>query len=65
MRNAHPQHKVAAMPEAQVKYMTDKIPMKRTGEMDEITALIAFVASPECSFSTAACYDASGGRATY
>jgi 2-dehydro-3-deoxy-L-rhamnonate dehydrogenase (NAD+) len=56
---------VAAMPEAQVKYMTDKIPMKRTGEVEEIASLAAFIASPECSFTTAFAFDASGGRAVY
>ena len=56
---------VAAMPPAQVKYMTDKIPMRRTGELDEIAALAAFVASKEASFTTAFTFDATGGRATY
>lgn len=56
---------VAALPEAQVKYMTDKIPMKRTGTLDEIAALAAWVASSECSFTTGFCFDLSGGRATY
>ena len=56
---------VAALPEAQVKYMTDKIPMRRTGEPGEIAAVVHFLASPDCSFVTAQCYDASGGRATY
>jgi 3-oxoacyl-[acyl-carrier protein] reductase len=49
----------------QVKYMTDKIPMKRTGTPEEIAAVVHFLCSPECSFVTAQCYDASGGRATY
>jgi 3-oxoacyl-[acyl-carrier protein] reductase len=56
---------VAALPEAQVKYMTDKIPMKRTGEIAEIAALAAFAASRECSFTTGFTFDATGGRATY
>jgi 3-oxoacyl-[acyl-carrier protein] reductase len=56
---------VAALPEAQVRYMTDKIPMKRTGEIAEIAALAAFVASRECSFTTGFTFDATGGRATY
>jgi 3-oxoacyl-[acyl-carrier protein] reductase len=51
--------------EQQVSYMTDKIPMKRTGEPGEIAAVVHFLASPDCSFVTAQCYDASGGRATY
>ncbi len=49
----------------QVAYMTDKIPMRRTGEPWEIAAVVHFLASPDCSFVTAQCYDASGGRATY
>ena len=56
---------VAALPEAQVKYMTDKIPMHRTGTLDEIAALASWVASKECSFTTGFCFDLSGGRATY
>jgi 3-oxoacyl-[acyl-carrier protein] reductase len=51
--------------EQQVSYMTDKIPMRRTGEPWEIAAVVHFLASPDCSFVTAQCYDASGGRATY
>jgi len=49
----------------QITYMTDKIPMRRTGEPEEIAAVVHFLASPDCSFVTAQCYDASGGRATY
>lgn len=49
----------------QVTYMTDKIPMRRTGEPVEIAAVVHFLSSPDCSFVTAQCYDASGGRATY
>jgi len=56
---------VDAMPASQVKYMTDKIPMHRTGKIDEIAAMVAFIASHECSFTTAAVFDATGGRATY
>lgn len=51
--------------EQQVAYMTDRIPMRRTGEPSEIAAVVHFLASPDCSFVTAQCYDASGGRATY
>jgi 2-dehydro-3-deoxy-L-rhamnonate dehydrogenase (NAD+) len=50
---------------AQVSYMTDRIPMKRTGKPEEIAAVVHFLSSPDCSFVTAQCYDASGGRATY
>ena len=56
---------VQAMPPEQVKYMTDKIPMHRTGEIDEIAAAVAFAASKECSFTTGFAFDASGGRAVY
>jgi 3-oxoacyl-[acyl-carrier protein] reductase len=49
----------------QVAYMTERIPMKRTGRPEEIAAVVYFLASPECSFVTGQCYDASGGRATY
>lgn len=56
---------VDALPEEQVKYMTDKIPMKRCGTIEEIAGLASFIASPEASFTTAFCYDATGGRSTY
>jgi 2-dehydro-3-deoxy-L-rhamnonate dehydrogenase (NAD+) len=56
---------VEALPAAQVTYMTDKIPMKRTGEIAEIAAVVAFAASRECSFTTGFCFDASGGRTVY
>jgi 3-oxoacyl-[acyl-carrier protein] reductase len=49
----------------QVKYMTDKIPMGRVGEVHEVAALCHFLASDECSFSTGAAFDISGGRTTY
>ncbi|HTM49667.1 MAG TPA: glucose 1-dehydrogenase [Bryobacteraceae bacterium] len=51
--------------QAQVDYMTERIPMRRTGTPEEIAAVAHFLASPDCSFVTAQCYDASGGRATY
>ncbi len=50
---------------AQVAYMTERIPMRRTGSPEEIAAVAHFLASPDCSFVTGQCYDASGGRATY
>jgi len=56
---------VAAMPEQQVKYMTDKIPMKRCGTTDEIANLACFIASREAGFTTGFTWDATGGRATY
>jgi 2-dehydro-3-deoxy-L-rhamnonate dehydrogenase (NAD+) len=49
----------------QVSYMTDRIPMKRTGTVDEVAAVVHFLSSPDCSFVTAQCYDVSGGRGTY
>ena len=42
-----------------------KIPMGRMGQPEEVAALVAYLSSPECSFSTGAVYDLSGGRATY
>lgn len=56
---------VEAMPEAQVKYMTDKIPMQRCGTLEEVVAMVEFVVSPACSFTTGFTFDLSGGRATY
>ena len=50
---------------AAVKYMTDRIPMKRFGEPQEIAALVAFIVSPEATFNTGFTFDATGGRATY
>jgi 2-dehydro-3-deoxy-L-rhamnonate dehydrogenase (NAD+) len=50
---------------AQIAYMTERIPMRRTGMPEEIAAVVHFLASPDCSFVTGQCYDASGGRATY
>jgi 2-dehydro-3-deoxy-L-rhamnonate dehydrogenase (NAD+) len=56
---------VAALPDATVKYMTDKIPMKRCGELDEAAQMIAWIVSPACSFTTGFTFDLTGGRATY
>lgn len=56
---------VEAMPEEQVRYMTDKIPMKRCGTLEELADMAAFIVSPENSFSTGFTFDLSGGRATY
>ena len=56
---------VDAMPESQVRYMTDKIPMRRCGNLDEIAHMAAFILSPETSFTTGFTFDMTGGRATY
>jgi NAD(P)-dependent dehydrogenase (short-subunit alcohol dehydrogenase family) len=56
---------VDAMPEEQVKYMTDKIPMKRCGTLDEVASMASFIVSPGNSFTTGFTFDLSGGRATY
>lgn len=56
---------VDAMPELQVKYMTDKIPMKRCGTLEEAANLAAYIVSPMNSFTTGFTFDLSGGRATY
>jgi 3-oxoacyl-[acyl-carrier protein] reductase len=56
---------VDAMPEAQVKYMTDKIPMKRCGTLDEIAHMASFIVSPGTGFTTGFTFDMTGGRATY
>jgi len=47
------------------KYMVEKIPLGRAGRAEEVAALVAWLASEDCSFSTGAVYDISGGRATY
>jgi 2-keto-4-pentenoate hydratase/2-oxohepta-3-ene-1,7-dioic acid hydratase in catechol pathway/NAD(P)-dependent dehydrogenase (short-subunit alcohol dehydrogenase family) len=56
---------VADMPEQQVTYMTDKIPMKRCGKVEEIAAMVSYIASEEAAFTTGFCFDATGGRSTY
>lgn len=48
-----------------VEYMISKIPLGRTGTIDEVAALIHYLVSREASFTTGQCYDISGGRATY
>jgi 2-dehydro-3-deoxy-L-rhamnonate dehydrogenase (NAD+) len=50
---------------AHIAYMKSKIPMERFGTVDEVVSLICWLASRECSFSTGAVFDVSGGRATY
>lgn len=53
------------MTEAHIKFMLSKIPLGRFGTVDEIAAMIAWMASGECSFTTGAVFDCSGGRLTY
>jgi 3-oxoacyl-[acyl-carrier protein] reductase len=53
------------MTQAHIDFMLSKIPMGRFGEVEEIAALVAWLCSEECSFSTGAVFDLSGGRAVY
>jgi NAD(P)-dependent dehydrogenase (short-subunit alcohol dehydrogenase family) len=53
------------MPQSQIDYMRSRIPIGRLGEATESAALVCWLASEECSFSTAATFDISGGRTTY
>jgi 2-dehydro-3-deoxy-L-rhamnonate dehydrogenase (NAD+) len=53
------------MAQEHIDYMAERIPMGRIGEPHEVAALICWLASDECSFSTGATYDISGGRAVY
>ena len=48
-----------------VEYMVSRIPLGRTGTVEEVAALVHYLASREASFTTGQCYDISGGRATY
>jgi 3-oxoacyl-[acyl-carrier protein] reductase len=48
-----------------IEFMLSKIPMGRFGEVDEIAAMVAWLSSEDCSFSTGAVFDVSGGRAVY
>lgn len=56
---------VEAMPDEQVVYMTDKIPMKRCGTLEEVADAALYIVSKRNSFTTGFTYDLSGGRATY
>lgn len=56
---------LAQLPQSQVDYMRGKIPMGRLGEVSETAAMVCFMASEECSFTTASTFDTSGGRTTY
>jgi 3-oxoacyl-[acyl-carrier protein] reductase len=55
----------AQMTREHIQFMLSKIPMGRFGTVDEVAALVGWLASEECSFSTGAVFDISGGRATY
>jgi len=56
---------VEAMPAEQVKYMTDKIPMKRCGTLEEVANIALYIVSPQNSFTTGFTFDLTGGRSTY
>ena len=53
------------MSEQHINYMLSKIPMNRFVKVEEIAALVCWLASEDCSFSTGGVFDISGGRATY
>ncbi len=53
------------MTEQHIQYMLSKIPMNRFGEVEEVAEMVAWLASPLCTFATGATFDLSGGRATY
>jgi 2-dehydro-3-deoxy-L-rhamnonate dehydrogenase (NAD+) len=53
------------MPQQHIDFMLSKIPKARFGTVDEVASLVCWLASDECSFSTGAVFDVSGGRATY
>jgi NAD(P)-dependent dehydrogenase (short-subunit alcohol dehydrogenase family) len=53
------------MTQQHIDFMLAKIPMGRFGTVEEIAAMVCWLASAECSFSTGAVFDLSGGRATY
>ncbi len=56
---------LAALSEEHIRYMVERIPMGRLGQVEEVASLVCWLASEECSFSTGATYDISGGRAVY
>ena len=53
------------MTQAHIDFMLSKIPMARFGQVEEIASLVAWLCTEDCSFSTGAVFDLSGGRATY
>jgi 3-oxoacyl-[acyl-carrier protein] reductase len=56
---------LAQVSQAHIAYMRSKIPMERFGTVEEMASIICWLASRECSFTTGAVFDVSGGRATY
>ena len=56
---------VDQMPASQRELVLSKIPLGRPGRVEEVATMVCWLASPECSFSTSAVFDLSGGRATY
>jgi 3-oxoacyl-[acyl-carrier protein] reductase len=48
-----------------IEFMLSKIPLGRFGTVEEVAAMVCWIASEECSFATGAVFDLSGGRATY
>ena len=54
-----------SVPQSHIDYMRSRIPMDRFGRKEEAAAMVAWLCSEECSFSTGAVFDLSGGRATY
>ena len=56
---------LAQMPPAMLQQVLSKVPLGRAGQASEVAALVSWLASEECSFSTGATFDLSGGRATY
>ena len=55
----------AQMSQSHIDFMLSKIPLARFGLPQEIAAMVAWLCSAECSFSTGGVFDLSGGRATY
>jgi len=53
------------MEQHHIDYMLSKIPMGRFGDSEEVARLVAWLCSPDCSFSTGAVFDITGGRSTY
>jgi 3-oxoacyl-[acyl-carrier protein] reductase len=56
---------LGGMTQQHVDYMVERIPLGRMGDAEEVAALVAWLASEECSFATGATFDISGGRAVY